>query len=408
MEKVAIISNTIRPDVNGQALMLDKLDTGGNCYIQRPIYDFDNQSSVYRFGGQAEDNVYTVKPWIKITKKSSKIKKMCALLTSVIEIPSYSHKLYRIFKRENVTCAVACTGSICDIPATYLASKRCKIPFIPYVFDHYAAQNRHFPLSIIAKVFERWTFKKADKIIVTNDLSMRIYQKRFGDKCIIIPNGCNMHRYKYKNDKLINYKNPIKIVYTGDIYTAQIDGIIILADALESLQETCSYNIKLHIYTSKAGQGLVKHMIERIRLNNTIEFHDFVDNNKIATIQCDADMLFLPLSTKAGYSRELINTSVPNKFAEYIAAGRLILVYASNQSYVNDFICNNLCGIAVDETDEYIKDYGNMAKAIQSIVHSPERQRQIMTNARKQAKEFDINICRTKFKAETDAHLGNV
>jgi len=67
--------------------------------------------------------------------------------------------------------------------ATYLLHRITKKPYSVFLFDLYK-DNFYpvFPAGFLAKIFEPKIFKKAEKIIVTNNGTLNYYAKEYGEE----------------------------------------------------------------------------------------------------------------------------------------------------------------------------------------------------------------------------------
>ena len=158
------------------------------------------------------------------------------------------------------------------------------------------------------------------------------------------------------------------------------------------------------MYSNSTSHNFLKSKLLTIMSNADIniifKFHNFVDENKIPDIQINADILFLPLTTKTGYSKKLINTSSPSKFSEYLAAGRPIIVFAPEGSFAYDFVKDNNCGYTINENSIFKHEFFEFLyidNVFNDIFKYPKKQLIKMKNARKMAKQFDIKKVKANF-----------
>lgn len=121
----------------------------------------------------------------------------------------------------------------------------------------------------------------------------------------------------------------LKIVFAGGIHYANQDSLNLLVDLLRSgrLRSCLRASVKLHIYTrisdcprqvlSWAGPDL--------------SIRDWLPKTQLRKALHEADVLFLPYSFLAA-SRHAVETAFPSKIADYLAAGKPILVFAPSYS----------------------------------------------------------------------------
>jgi len=143
-------------------------------------------------------------------------------------------------------------------------------------------------------------------------------------------------------------KRPFSVIFTGAIYSAQVDALrhlvnVIEREASENHSEQC---VHLTLYTSLPAAGL-----ERFGLVGKNVRRDEVPASEVSRVMAEADVAFLPLSFEPEMLH-VVETSLPSKIAEYLAAGLPILAYAPRSSTVARYCRENDCGLVVDVPDE--------------------------------------------------------
>lgn len=297
-----------------------------------------------------------------------------------------SRQIEEVAKREGCESLVACTGDFYDLPATFLACRRLKIGFIPYIFDDYAYQWLGFRRRL-AKQVEPVLLKGAAAIIVPNEYLQKEYVERHGINSTVIHNPCPLPDLEQLDATPRIFQGGINIVYTGAIYHAHYDAFLNLIEALKLLNRP---EIKLHLFTAQSerdleGQGITgPHVV----------YHPHVPQREVDCILRQADVLFLPLAFSSPIP-EVIRTSAPGKTGEYLAAGRPVLVHALPDSFIAWYFREHECGLVVDEHDAAI-----LAKSIESLVSDQLLQIQLGAKARQTAQvDFDVEVVCSHFGA---------
>jgi glycosyltransferase involved in cell wall biosynthesis len=109
-------------------------------------------------------------------------------------------------------------------------------------------------------------------------------------------------------------------------------------------------------------------------------------------LQQRADVLFLPLALQSDYP-ELVRTAAPGKMAEYLAAGRPILVHAPPDSFLASYFRDHQCGIVVDRDDP-----AALAAALESILSDSALRARLRARAWQRAEaDFDLGNARRQF-----------
>lgn len=389
VSKVGIVSHVLPPSHSGQAVMLyhllSELPSEHYCLISRECYDGDNFKNVASSKLSAEYNL--LHPTYELPFKNRFI--VSAAVNAIIGIVSRAIQIKDIVKRERCNLLISCTGDLYDLPAAYLASKWCKIPFIPYIFDDYLYQWTGMSRSI-ARIIEPIVIRNADNIIVPNEYMRNEYKTRYGLDSTIIRNPCIIQDIDEldKANKVFD-ENEINIVYSGAVYHAHYDAFRNIINALRRIGRS---NLRLHLYTAQSESELIQAGIT----GSNVIHHHHIHQSEVPGILRQAQILFLPLSFNSTIP-EVIKTSAPGKIGEYLSVGRPILVHAPKDSFVSWYFSSNKCGVVVDDNS-----VTSLVEGIDRIISNLYLQRDLGEKAIVQAKkDFDVRNIRLKFNELT-------
>ncbi len=303
-----------------------------------------------------------------------------------VAITQHARRLTSILRVERCDAIVACTGDVALLPAAYLASRRLRIPFYAYVFDHYSHREwQDLAARYWARRYEPILMRSASAVIVPNEMLGAELHQQYGIEPTVIHNSFDLSSYEADlQDSVHADKDEIRIVYTGEIYEAHYDSFRNLLKALQLLGRP---EIKLHLYTS--------HPLKYLNLkgiSGAIIRHPTRSPSEMPAIQRQADLLFLPLAFESPYP-DLIRTSSTTKLGEYLAARRPILVHAPADSFVSWYARYHQCGLVADENDST-----KLAEAIKRVLDDPKLANRMTANAWARARaDFDINDSRSRF-----------
>jgi len=303
-----------------------------------------------------------------------------------LAIRQHARRLTAILKTEQCNGIVACTGDVALLPAAYLASRRLRIPFYAYIFDHYSYREwQDVAAAYWARKYEPILMRSASAVIVPNEILAEDLRAQYKIEPVVIHNSFNLSLYEGELlEPIKTDDDEIRIVYTGEIYEAHYDAFRNLLRAIELIGRP---EIKLHLYTSHP----LKYLNQK-GISGPIIRHATRSISEMPEIQREADLLFLPLAFDSPYPA-LIKTSSTTKLGEYLAAGRPILTHAPADSFVSWYVRRHQCGLVVDENDPE-----KLAKAIARILADKELDQRLTNNARTQARaDFDINSARAAF-----------
>lgn len=392
MKKFALVSIALPPSQSGQSIVLfnilKNLDPRIYCLItQKNInqYSFTPQCSETLPAGY-----YFLQPdyqFVRMFIKAASMVQSTSMLNFALNLRTYQIK--KIMRKEQCRAVIACTGDLFDPPAAYSASRELGVPFIFYAFDYYSGQATDPLLRSFAAKYESEFIRAAAKVIVPNECMYKEYFKRYGIHATILHNPVDIEDYEIQAQRGDNSNTfggaETKIVYTGAIYDMHYDAFRNLIAAFHFLDGS---PIKIHLYTPQYQHNLDKNNIT----GPMIAVHKAEPVTSMATVQQQADILFLPLSFNPQF-REIIKTSAPGKIGEYLASGRPVLVHAPKDSFVSWYFKKHRCGLVVDEEDPRV-----LAQAIDRLITDKKFCQEITQNAYERAKtDFDIRDVQTKF-----------
>lgn len=273
--------------------------------------------------------------------------------------------------------------------ATYHIHKATKIPFIVYFFDIYKGNMLPILGKWLANIYEPQLCAKAEKIIVNNEGAKEFYRQRYGDtiaeKIEIIYNATDPAPYLALQTPY-QPKSPYKILFTGNIYWAQLGSMRNLVKAIDGLSDL---NIELHIYATQSWDYLRSVGLDRPYIKLSV-----APATEMPKIQSQADILFLPLSWHTE-SPDIINTATPGKMTEYLISGRPILVHAPTSSHLAKYAKENDFAIVVDE-----ENIEKLKTAIRTLVTDKELATNLVANAKRVFfQNHDIGKNRTLFQS---------
>jgi len=276
-------------------------------------------------------------------------------------------------KKEKVEIMIGFSDYGPAMISTYLLHKITRKPYYIFLFDIYKGNLFPvFPAGLLSKIFESKILKNAEKIIVTNEGTLKFYIKEYGErirkKIVVIHNSTFPELYlKLRTD--YNPKPPYTIAYTGNIYWPQIKS---LKNLIKSIKEIDSIDINLKIYCPNPKDYLKKIGIKE---NKKIKI-SVASPEKMPEIQTKADILFLPLSWHTK-SQKIIDTATPGKLADYLISNRPILIYAPSSTFLSQYAKKDNFALVVDE--ESIK---KLKSAIKTLLFNKASTERMIKNAK--------------------------
>jgi glycosyltransferase involved in cell wall biosynthesis len=382
--KVALISHALPPSWSGQSMVIYRLFADMNpanyCLISTRAFGFEHDPVHYLPDLAGPRHQIPAAVQIRRGLRFGMLHVNLGLA-----ILARARFLAGVFKREGCDIVIACTGDVVDMPAAYLASRIRGIPFVPYIFDHYSKRERFDRVARDwSKRLEPWLMRGASKVIVPNEILRDDLFENYGVEAAVVHNSCDISVYQNPLPESVCLDNGAKIVYTGDVYEANVDAFQNLLLAIKSLNRS---DVKLHLYTARAKEDL-----DSFGIHGPVITNPHQEPSEIVTVQRRADVLFLPLGFDSPYP-EVIRTSATSKVGEYMAARRPILVHAPPDSFVAWYFKRHECGLVVDR-----KDPAALASALERLLSDRALRERLTERGWKRAlADFNIEAEREKF-----------
>ena len=390
---IAIVSHTIPGDLNGQAVMLDRLTTAdsGSGFV---LIDTDRKARprAERPGGIACHPVGT--PFV-LRKLFHASRFHLQLYRALVR--QRSKAIARIARQHGCQSIVGCTGGdLVDLPASVEAGSRTGLPTFLYYFDDYQVQwdilgGRWSPQAVaqLRSHAEPEVLRRCQGVIVPNETLASDIRGRSDVPVAIVRNPVDTAAYGELRRQFprrpLDPSQPLSIVYTGSVYAAQADSLRRLCEAIDLLK-TRGLQLQLNVHGPQPNPEVLRGLPA-----DRIAFHPPVSNAQSARLQVQADLLFLPLSFDCEFP-ELIRTSAPGKFGEYLAAGTPLVVHAPTDSFPIRFVTEHACAAACS-----VPEGAALAETIAETLLNPHRCEERTRRAIAAADGFDETINRERF-----------
>jgi hypothetical protein len=184
---------------------------------------------------------------------------------------------------------------------------------------------------------------------------------------------------------------PVRIVYTGSLYSAQADAARSLVEALNTLGGLAEW----HIYSAQSPDALTGFGMS----GPFVHVNPHLDHDASLRVQREADVLFLPLAFKSAIP-EVIRSSAPAKMAEYIAALRPILAHAPAGSFVSRFFRETGAGLVVDAPGAQ-----GLEAALRRLNREPQVRQEIIAAALRVRPQFEVSAARQALRSALNQEL---
>jgi glycosyltransferase involved in cell wall biosynthesis len=235
--------------------------------------------------------------------------------------------------------------------AAYFIHKVTGLPIHMYAMDDPAGTKRaDGSQRLVYRMIMPRLARVCRRVWGVSDGMCEYFEKTYQVKCLPLLPLLDLENFQNINArKEYDADGTLHVVFTGSIYTAQVDSVRRLVRVVGENSGKNSDTmpaLQLTLYTPATVNSL-----ERLGVMGKNVRRDEVKNDDIARVLADADVAFLPFSFDAGM-RHVVETSFPSKIAEYLAAGLPILAHAPPYSTVALYCRDHKCGLVVDEPDE--------------------------------------------------------
>jgi glycosyltransferase involved in cell wall biosynthesis len=373
MIKFAIVSHILPPSWSGQAVVIRRLlntvPPEQYCLISRE--DYSNSAKKGQYIGELPGRYYHLPQGGQIPGdiRFPMVRRANILMSILVR----GWHIAAILKREHCAAVVVGTGDVVDPPAAYLASRLTGIAFYLHLFDDYTYQWTDAVNREMARWFESLMFKQVSGVIVPNEFLREEIRRRHGLVAHIVRNPCEVVDIDLDHAHLAPEADEKQIVFTGAIYHANLGALRRVVAAIELLGLP---TVRLHLYTAQSSELLAREKI----CGEHVVYHRHVPPDQVVEAQNSASILLVPF-TLDSIIPEVVKTSAPGKFGDYLASGTPILAFVPADSYVGWYLREYNCGLVVDRDDPLA-----LAEAIRRLVQDQELRKTLGRNARLRAK----------------------
>jgi glycosyltransferase involved in cell wall biosynthesis len=237
--------------------------------------------------------------------------------------------------------------------AAYFMHRITDLSIHMYIMDDPAGARRsNGSQPLLYRILMPRLVRACKRVWGVSDGMCEYFEKTYEVKCLPLLPLLDLENFQKKSARK-NYdaRGVLQVVFTGAIYTAQVDALRRLVHVVdkESRQNGDGHTaMQLTLYTSLPAQAM-----ERMGVIGTNVRRDEVKHEDIARVLSEADVAYLPFSFDLGM-RHIAETSFPSKIAEYLAAGLPILAHAPAYSTVALYCREHECGLVVDQPDEVL------------------------------------------------------
>jgi glycosyltransferase involved in cell wall biosynthesis len=247
--------------------------------------------------------------------------------------------------------------------AAAIAGWITRTPYIAVMHDDTVTpvERQSWVLKYVLRPSVRWALLRAGHIYSISPEMQQLLKSEYGVESELQRPGTERDR---RSDsavtKLSGHPHPAVILFAGAITDSVQDSLKLLAEILVTgkLRVYGIQSAELHLYTQLSPERICDWGWD----HPSISVHGWVSQQELQGVLQSADILFLPFSFSEA-SRYAVESAFPSKTADYLAAGRPILVFGPEYSSLVRYAKEQRFAEVVDKCDEDV-----LARGIQRIL----------------------------------------
>lgn len=320
----------------------------------------------------SEEEEKNIRPKIYYTNPNVTIKGRGKRYLKWLNFNKVVRYMTEVAEKEQCTSILAVFPDEFYMYAAYKVSKKLNIPFFTWFHNTYL--DSRTGLSLGARFFQPRFFNHASINFLMSDGMLEFFQKKYPDYVFkTLRHGFEIPEITYTPADAPAEK--IKFMYSGSINSSCLEATLRL---FEVIHENPAY--ELHIY---GNEKEIKHY--NIQTGKAI-LHGFVDWEVFVNSMENYDIMLLPHGFDGARTEAEYKTIFPTRTIPLLYSNRPILAHTPKGAFITDFLQKNNCAEVVD-----IKDKAAIRTAIKRLITDKTRRAEIIKNAIKTAKIFDIN-----------------
>jgi len=226
----------------------------------------------------------------------------------------------------------------------HLLHKVTRVPWVADLRDAWADDYRYSnpPFRKAVELLQEKTMlQSASGFTTVSEPLAQPLRWRYRKPTCVILNGFDPDDYDFQCSTVPNL--PLRIVYTGTMYSVQLEMLKMFFSALQA-GGFSPEQLQVHCYGY--GADILVNAVQSFGLQHMIMHHGLVTYKSSLQIQCSADILLFPSYPDRGvYSGKLF---------EYLAAQRPILYIGPKDNVAAKLIQNRGAGCIADQRDDIV------------------------------------------------------
>jgi hypothetical protein len=225
--------------------------------------------------------------------------------------------------------------------------KKSGVKMVGYISDD-CYTLKHFsisPLFWIDRFIKRRYVKKAidqcEILYTITETQKKEYNAIFGNKCKVLFKGGDFDDFSHKKTIL---KNPIQLVYTGNLGNSRWKTLSKIGEALKLININ-GIKAQLYIYSQTP---LTESAMRKLQIKDMVYFMGGIPASKVKDVQRDADILVHVESFELS-ERNSARLSFSTKIVDYFESGRCVLAVGWKKTGAIEYLIENDAAIVITD-----------------------------------------------------------
>jgi glycosyltransferase involved in cell wall biosynthesis len=225
--------------------------------------------------------------------------------------------------------------------AAVAAGRLCRLPVILIVHDDWVALNRDIRIfCLVTRPLFAWSLRHATHVCAISPAMASELQRHYGVAAEVQWPATSENPMSAASSQQGPRK--LRLVFAGMIYKTVWESLDFLVRFLQT--DAVGQDCEIHLFSNFSEPEIDRHGWGGVNVHN----RGWVGQSDLKAILADADVLVLPVGFDETVSY-YATTSFPSKVADYLAAGRPILVIGPQNAAAASYLTRGRCAELISE-----------------------------------------------------------
>lgn len=229
-----------------------------------------------------------------------------------------------------------------------------------YTLKHFSLSPLFWIDRFIKRHYVKAAIDQCEILYTITEIQKKEYNDIFGNKCRVLFKGGDFDDLSHKKTTL---KNPIQLVYTGNLGNSRWKTLSKIGEALK-LINTNGIKAQLYIYSQTP---LTESAIRKLQITDMVYFMGGIPTSKVKDVQREADILVHVESFELS-ERNSARLSFSTKIVDYFESGRCILAVGWKKTGAIEYLKENDAAIVITDLKNINSQLTNLINDKQRIL----------------------------------------